>query len=221
MHEGGLPVQLAATPGRMNRLTVPEGVSVRDLGHVLVGRQRAHSGELVVEGRLLPEQREAVSRMATLITVDGRDVSAVQVEDELLARAHVAALTRRHRRAFVEKTLATMEELESALSVGRGGRSGDQVGAMAAAILEASSAIAGGATVIVLTLPERPGGVRDCELAEALAAELARRGLTVVLLGDEGDETTGPGQPGRESASVGASSSGSAQERAVGSIFDE
>ena len=71
VHEGGLPVQLAATPGRVNRLTVPEGVSVHDLGHVLVGRQRAHSGELVVEGRLLPEQREAVNRMATLITFDG------------------------------------------------------------------------------------------------------------------------------------------------------
>ena len=219
VHEGDLPVQLAATPGRVNRLTVPEGVGVRDLGHILVGRQRAHSGELVVDGRLLPEQREAVNRTATLISPD-QDIPPGQVEDEVMARAHVAALTRRRRRRFVEETLATMDELERALSVGRGSGSGDQAGATNAAILEASSAIAGGATVIVLTSPEPLAGVRDRELAEPLADELTRRGLTVVLIG-EGDDTEGRGQPGREPASVAAGSSGSAQEHAVGSIFDE
>ena len=193
VHEGGLPVQLAATPGRVTRVTASDGVSVRDLGHVLVGRQRAHSGELVVDGRLLPEQREAVNRMATLITLDGRDVSAGQVEDEVLARAHVAALTRGRRRAFVEKTLATMDELERALHVGRAGGSGDHAGATNAAILEAASAIVGGATVVVLTVAEWQSGVRDGELAESLADELARRGLTVVLLGQADDECSGSG----------------------------
>ena len=98
---------------------------------------------------------------------------------------------------------------------------GDDVAATRAAILEAASAIAGGATVIVLTLPEQLTGVRDRELAEALAAELARRGLTVVLLGAAEDETEGRGQAGREPASVAAGSAGSAREHAVGSIFDE
>ncbi len=222
VHEGGLPVQLAATPGRVNRLTVPEGVSVRDLGHVLVGRQRAHSGELVVDGRLLPEQREAVNRMATLISPRRagrfrRSGRGRGPGPSTRRCAHAAS----RRRAFVEKTLATMEELERALSVGRGGGSGDQAAATNAAILEAASAIAGGATVIVLTVPEQRAGVRDRELAESLAAELARRGLTVVLLGPAEDETEGRGQPGREPASVAAGSSGSAQEHAVGSIFDE
>ena len=216
VHEGGLPVQLAATPGRVTRLTVPEGVSVRDLGHVLVGRQRAHSGELVVDGRLLPEQREAVNRTATLISLDSQADRVGPVEDELLARAHVAALTRRRRRAFVERTLATMEELERALSF----EPGDDA-PMRAAILEAASAISQGATVIVLTPPEQRAGVRDRELVESLAAELARRGLTVVLLSAVEDETEGRGQPDREPASVAAGSSGSAQEHAVGSIFDE
>ena len=92
---------------------------------------------------------------------------------------------------------------------------------MRAAVLEAASAISQGATVIVLTLPEQRAGVRDRELVESLAAELARRGLTVVLLGAVEDETEGRGQPDREPASVAAGSSGSAQEHAVGSIFDE
>ena len=77
-----------------------------------------------------------------------------------------------------------MEELERALPVGRGGGSGDHAGATNAAILEASSAIAGGATVIVLAMPESASPAYGIvELAEPLAAELARRGLTVVLLG--------------------------------------
>jgi RND superfamily putative drug exporter len=212
VHEGGVAVQLAATPGRVSRLTVPGGVSMRDLGHVLVGRQRAHSGELVVDGRLLPEQREAVNRIATLISLD-QDVPLGPVEDEVLARAHVAALTRHRRRAFVEKTLTTMHELERALSDGPGGGTGDDAAAIRAAILEAASAIAGGAAVIVLTPPEQLAGVRDRELAESLAAELARRGQTVVLLG-EADQTGGRGQPGREPASASARGSGPAQEHA-------
>jgi len=70
-------------------------------------------------------------------------------------------------------------------------------------------------------VPEHQAGVRDSELAESLAAELARRRLTVVLLGAAEDEAVGRGQPGREPVSVAAGSSGSAQEHAVGSIFDE
>ena len=111
-----------------------------------------------------------------------------------------------------------MEEL-GAGHVRRAG--GPDAAVMSAAILEAASAIAGGATVLVLAVAEHAGRRRDRELAEALAAELARRGLTVVLLGARGGETEGRGQPDREPASVAAGSSGSAQEHGVGSIFDE
>jgi hypothetical protein len=116
----------------------------------------------------------------------------------------------------VERTLATMEELERALPF-----EPRHDAAMRAATLDAASAISQGATVLVLTLPEQRSGVRDIELTESLAAELARRGLTVVLLGAAEDETERLGQPLREPASVAAGGSGSAQEHGVGSIFDE
>ena len=58
-------------------------------------------------------------------------------------------------------------------------------------------------------------------MAESLAAELARRGLTVILLGHEGDRASAYVQPGREPAGVSAGSSVPAQEQGVGSVFDE
>ena len=225
VHEGGPPVQLAATAGRVTRLTIADADDLRELGHVLVGRKLAFGGELVVEGQLLPEQRESVNRKATLIVLDRRDGPAGPVEDEVRARAHVALLSRRRRRAFVAKTFATMEELSAALSVEPTGHSrgetDDEVASLNAAIAEASLAIAGGATVFVLTSTDHLNGVRAREVADSLASELARRGLTVILLGHEGNRAPTHVQPGREPASVTAGSSVPAQEQGAGSMFDE
>jgi RND superfamily putative drug exporter len=226
VQEGGLPVQLAATAGRVNRLTVPDGVDARDLGRVLVGHQRPHSGELVVLGQLLPEQREAVNRDATLIVLDSHAGPPLgSVEDQVRARAHVAALTRRRRRAFVEETLATMQALEQAVSLDTSGdtrRGSDElVAASDAAIMEAAMAIAGGATVIVLAEAEHRNDVHPSELGESLAAALAARGLTVVLLGDAGDRAPDQVRTDREPAGVAAGSSVPAHEQGVGSMFDE
>ena len=73
LHEPGAPRSTsAAPPGAVTRVDVPDGVDERALGHVLVGRARHVGGELVVAGRLLPEQREEVNRLATLVEL-GRD----------------------------------------------------------------------------------------------------------------------------------------------------
>ncbi len=66
--EGTTPVDLVALPGRVNRMAVPDELDDRELGLVLAGRRRAFSGELVVGGHLVPEQREAVNREATTST---------------------------------------------------------------------------------------------------------------------------------------------------------
>ena len=65
--EGTVPVDLVALPGQVNRMAVPDELDERELGLVLAGRRRAFSGELVVGGHLVPEQREAVNREATYI----------------------------------------------------------------------------------------------------------------------------------------------------------
>ena len=50
VHEGGLPVQLAATAGRVNRLTLPEAADrPRPGGTCWSGAQRPFSGEVVVD----------------------------------------------------------------------------------------------------------------------------------------------------------------------------
>ena len=71
VREGSLAVQLVATPGQVNRLAVADD-DERDLAQVLAGRRRPFSGELVVDGLLLPEQREAVNRRTTLVELDRR-----------------------------------------------------------------------------------------------------------------------------------------------------
>jgi len=164
------------------------------------------SRTLVYKGLLLPEQREIVNRRATLIGLERRDGPAGPVEDQVRARAHVATLSRRSRRVFVEKTLETLHELTSAVTVEPTvhppGETDEHVASLDAAIVEASMAVAGGATVIVLTRAEHLNDARAREMAGSLADELARRGLTVILLGHERERAPSRVHPDREPVTV-------------------
>ena len=75
---GAPPLDVVAPIGTVTRVTVPEGIDERWLAQVLTGRARPVSGELVVGGLLLPEQRERVNRTATVI-----DLADPASEDEL------------------------------------------------------------------------------------------------------------------------------------------
>ena len=120
VHEGGLPVQLAATAGRVNRLTVPDAGRCPRPGPRAGGAQRgpsAASSSWTACCCRSSARRSTGARRS--IELERRDGPTGPVEDEVQARAHVAVLTRRRRRAFVERTFATMDELTAALSAGR------------------------------------------------------------------------------------------------------
>ena len=190
VHEGGLPVQLAATAGRVNRLTVPKGDGIRDLGHVLVGRKRAFTwraggGRPVAAGAARGGQPEGDTHRAGTA---GRP--AAPVEDEVIGTSASRGTLASRRRAFVEEpSRRSRSSTRLSRRAERAPAMNDDVASLNAAIVEASLAIAGGATVIVLTWSEHLNGARERELAESLAAELARRGVTVVLLGARRTET--------------------------------
>src|SRR5207244_1411067 len=67
VHAGAPPVDVVGRSGAVTR--VPGG---RDLGSVLAGRARPATGHLVVGGLLLPEQREAVNQVATMVDLAAR-----------------------------------------------------------------------------------------------------------------------------------------------------
>jgi len=226
LREGGVPVQLAASPGRVNRLRVPEGGDPHELGHVLAGRRRPFSGELVVDGLLLPEQREAVNRKATFIELGRRDGPAGPVDEEVRAAAHLATLSMWRRRAFVERTFETIDELTAAATaeptVHAPGEADGNDASVDAAIVEASLAIAGGATVIVMTGTEHLTGVGERDRAESLAVELARRGVTVIVLGGERDRSyRSYRSPETQRAGRRFGSSRGAQQQGAGRMSDE
>ncbi len=71
VHPGEPMRQLSAGPGDLLRLDVADPGERRDLGLVLVGRQAPASGELVLSGFMVPEERGSVTRTATLVEVLG------------------------------------------------------------------------------------------------------------------------------------------------------
>ena len=73
VHDGDLPVEVTARPSGVTRLTA--GADPVALGRVLTGHQRAFAGELVVDGLLLPEQREVVGERASLVDRRGRSTT--------------------------------------------------------------------------------------------------------------------------------------------------
>ena len=188
VHTGGPSLDVVARPGAVTRVTVPDGLDERTLGHVLVGRTRHQGGELVVSGRLLPEQREEVNRLATLVELglDQRDVDAVQ--EDLRATARVATPLRRIRREHVDQTLALVSELSGAV-----GSAASRV--LGPAVVQAAQALAHGVEVVVLTGLDDLLLAEDRQRAERLAAALAARGVAVVLLDGAPQPTVIPPEP--------------------------
>jgi RND superfamily putative drug exporter len=172
---GGPALDAVAAPGEVTRLDVPDDVDERTLGHVLAGRTRHVGGELVVAGRLLPEQREEVNRLATLVELgrDQRDDDTVH--RHLHATAKVASPRRHTRREHVDRALALAGELHDTV----GSASSPTLGP---AVVEAAQAVAHGVEVVVLTGLDDLLLADDRHLAERLAAAIADRGPAVVLL---------------------------------------
>ena len=67
VRKGGAPLDVVAPMGRVTTVPVPREEDPRTLGHALVGRSPTRGGQVVVDGLLLPEQRQAVLRTAAFI----------------------------------------------------------------------------------------------------------------------------------------------------------
>ena len=188
LHTGGPTLDVAAPPGAVTRVAVPDGMDERNLGHVLAGRARHRGGELVVGGRLLPEQREEVNRLATLVELGRDQRDADEVHRHLHATARVASPLRRTRREHVDRTLGLVVELGEAAGPASS-RTLDP------AFVEAAQALAQGVEVIVLTGLDDLLLAEDRQRAERLAGALADRGVAVVLLDGASPPTVAPPDP--------------------------
>jgi len=184
VHEGDAPVQVSARPAEVTRVS-----GGPDLALVLSGRARPHDGKIVVDGLLLPEQREAVNRVATMVDLGGSGLSDT-VAETVRERARLLSFSRRGRRSYAARAAALVDELSVAV--------GPSTGSLEAALVECALAMASHAEVLVLVGAEaldEPDRLR----VEVLATEIARRGRTVVLVGQEatrpggsvGDELVG------------------------------
>ncbi len=184
LYEGAEPLDLVAAPGAVTRMQVPASLDVRHVGYLLVGRETRFSGELVVGGLLLPEQREAVHRTATLIELD-RVASAADLETRIRAQARLESFSGRQRREYVESTRLLVEELDADAT------------ALRPAAVEAAMALVGDVRVVVLVGQHDLRESQDRVHAEWLAEDLAERGVAVVML----EPTAGPPDPGQDDSS--------------------
>jgi RND superfamily putative drug exporter len=172
VHDGDLPVEVTARPSGVTRLTA--GADPVALGRVLTGHQRAFAGELVVDGLLLPEQREVVGERASLVVVGGEhDEDLDPVPDR------AALVPRRRRQQFLRRTRELVDDL---------GRTTDSP-RVRRAVVEVALALTSGADLAVLVGADLAPA--DQARLDELAAELGGRGLTVVALepvavGDQG-----------------------------------
>ena len=155
LHEGDPPVQVVARPAVVTR--VASGNDARALGFVLAGRERPFGGHLVVAGLLLPEQREAVNQVATLIDLAAPNPSH-DVESAVWSRARLESFSRGERRRYAERALRQITRLQEALG---------PEDALQGAVVESALAIASNAKVAVLVGLE--------ELSAPGRAERARR----------------------------------------------
>jgi hypothetical protein len=137
---------------------------------VLAGRGGGYHGEVVVDGLLLPEQRELVVRRTALLELDPFESAPVSAEHRLRERARLLG---RRRRPFADTVAGLVDELQTAVDT-----SDNRI---AAVVLDAAMALAGGSDVFVLAgLEDLPEGPRA--QGEALADQLARRDRTVILV---------------------------------------
>ena len=161
--EGDLAMEIVARPASVTRLEVSADPVA--LGRVLTGHQKATAGELVVDGLLLPEQREEVGERACLVVLDP---AAGGADDLVEDRA--ALVPGRHRRQFVRRT----HELVAELGTGTDGPGVHR------AVLEVALALASGADVVVLVGADL-APAEQARLDE-LATGLGQRGVTVVAI---------------------------------------
>ena len=173
-HEGAPGVDVVASPGVVTQVQVPAGVDGHALGHVLVGRATAQGGELVVGGRLLPEQREEVNLVATLVELDRGD-PAVVTEEAIRATARLTSRRRSTQRGHVDRTLALASELGTLVG-------SDDSRTLWPATVQAAQAVARDVELIALAGTDDLLLTEDRQRAERLAAELAELGPAVVLL---------------------------------------
>ena len=171
------PLDLVARPAEVT--TVRGG---RELGSLLAGRSRPAGGRLVVGGLLLPEQREAVNRLATMV-----DLAAPPPADPdatVTARTRLTSFSPRGRRAYAAQVRALVEELTAVL-----GRD-----VLPSAVIESALAVAARAEVVVLV------GLDDLtpdeqHAADVLAGAVARHGLAVLVVGQHTQPRRQAGPP--------------------------
>jgi putative drug exporter of the RND superfamily len=176
---GDTAMQLSAGPGELLRLSFADPAQRRAVGQVLVGRQAPVSGELVLAGFMLPEERGSVTRTATLVEVSG--APAIDVRPLVAERAELLSWLPRRRRELAARVEAVLGDLTgtSAFAASR------TTGTVRPWLAEVAMAVATGARLVVLLPPpfdEVPASYDvDAEI-ETATALLASEGVTVVLL---------------------------------------
>ncbi|HET7304157.1 MAG TPA: MMPL family transporter [Segeticoccus sp.] len=177
VHDGTAPVELVARPGQVTRVAAAPGASPLELARVLAGRGRACTGEVVVNGLLLPEQREVVVTRAALLEIEPFETAAGSPVSRLRERARLVSSSPSQRRAFMHTASRLAGELTTLVDT-RDSR-------VAAAVMETAMALSCGASVFVLTGLEHLAG--DARLGcELLAQQLAHRGETVIVVVGDG-----------------------------------
>ena len=94
VREATPPTHVVAAPGRVTTVRVPEGVHPGELGQVLAGRRQPFAGEVVVDGLLLPEQREQVARRTALLEIGPFETAPVSPPVLFCARARLTSVER-------------------------------------------------------------------------------------------------------------------------------
>jgi RND superfamily putative drug exporter len=169
VHAGEQPLRVVAQPAEVTMVS-----GGRDLARVLAGRARPASGHLMVGGRLLPEQREDVNRVATMIDLAASPPTG-SFDATIAARARLVSFSRRHRRRYATQVATLVHDLARALG---------STGSLHPALVEASLAVAGRIEVMVLIGIDELSA-DDRVRATALAGELAGRGVAVLLVGSQ------------------------------------
>ena len=103
------------------------------------------AGELVVDGLLVPEQREAVVRRTALLELTSPDRSEGSVEDRVHDRVRLEAMSGRRRGELTAQALGLVDEL-AAVATPQGAD-----GSVASAVVEAALGLGNGVDVFVLS----------------------------------------------------------------------
>ena len=188
LRPGAPPVDVTAAAGGVTRVAVLDDVDPRELARALAGRHRPEAGDLVVDGLLLPEERELVARRTAVLELDEPGPRGRSAESRLLERARLHSLSASHRKAFVAAASTVLEELRAAVGAPAPTHRRDGSSPLEEPLVDAAMALAIGADVFVLCGAEHLTDPARHQ-AQSLATELARRGRTIVLV----EPTSPPG----------------------------